>query len=77
MAAQARRAAGTRFCRLGTYQAVFGQQDAAHWPAFAGFSPAVVPRPADWRDGLEVTGYWWPMYWRMTLSGAPPQDAAK
>jgi sterol 3beta-glucosyltransferase len=46
--------------RLGTYQAVFGEQDAAHWPAFAGFSPAVVPRPADWRDGLEVTGYWWP-----------------
>ena len=46
--------------RLGTWQAVFGQQDAARWPAFHGFSPAVVPRPADWRDGLEVTGYWWP-----------------
>ena len=46
--------------RLGTWQAVFGQQDAACWPAFFGFSPAVVPRPADWRDGLEVTGYWWP-----------------
>ncbi|MFZ0044511.1 MAG: hypothetical protein WAL16_01650, partial [Streptosporangiaceae bacterium] len=46
--------------RLGTCQAVFGQQAAARWPAFHGFSPAVVPRPADWRDGLEVTGYWWP-----------------
>ncbi len=46
--------------RLGTWQAVFGQQAAARWPAFHGFSPAVVPRPADWRDGLEVTGYWWP-----------------
>ncbi len=45
---------------LGTWQAVFGQQDAARWPVFHGFSPAVVPRPADWRDGLEVTGYWWP-----------------
>ena len=46
--------------RLGARQAVFGQQDADRWPAFHGFSPAVVPRPADWRDGLEVTGYWWP-----------------
>ena len=46
--------------RLGSWQAVFGQQDAACWPAFHGFSPAVVPRPADWRHGLEVTGYWWP-----------------
>lgn len=45
---------------LGTWQAVFGQQDAALWPVFHGFSPAVVPRPADWRDGLGVTGYWWP-----------------
>ncbi|WP_406206468.1 glycosyltransferase [Kitasatospora sp. NBC_01560] len=25
-----------------------------------GFSPAVVPRPADWRPGLDVVGYWWP-----------------
>ena len=51
--------------RLGSWQAVFGQQAACrwpafHWPAFHGFSPAVVPRPADWRNGLEVTGYWWP-----------------
>ncbi|MEE1824643.1 glycosyltransferase [Streptomyces sp. BE20] len=25
-----------------------------------GFSPVVVPRPADWRPGLAVAGYWWP-----------------
>ncbi|WDF44501.1 glycosyltransferase [Streptomyces sp. T12] len=25
-----------------------------------GFSSLVVPRPHDWRPGLEVTGYWWP-----------------
>ncbi|WP_329575484.1 glycosyltransferase [Kitasatospora sp. NBC_01250] len=25
-----------------------------------GFSPLVVPRPADWPSGAEVTGYWWP-----------------
>ncbi|MFJ6940056.1 glycosyltransferase [Streptomyces sp. NPDC101132] len=25
-----------------------------------GFSPTVVPRPADWPVGHEVCGYWWP-----------------
>ncbi|MFJ9468006.1 glycosyltransferase [Streptomyces caniferus] len=30
------------------------------WPVHHGFSPAVVPRPADWRPGMEVAGYWWP-----------------
>ncbi|MEV6316663.1 glycosyltransferase [Streptomyces sp. NPDC051776] len=30
------------------------------WPVWHGFSPAVVPRPPDWRPGLYVTGYWWP-----------------
>jgi UDP:flavonoid glycosyltransferase YjiC (YdhE family) len=29
-------------------------------PTFHGFSPAVVPRPADWHPSLRVTGYWWP-----------------
>ncbi|WP_203184930.1 glycosyltransferase [Streptomyces pratensis] len=29
-------------------------------PVFHGFSPLVVPRPADWPSGVEVTGYWWP-----------------
>ena len=46
--------------KIGTRAALFGQQHARRWPAFHGFSPAVVPRPADWRDGLEVSGYWWP-----------------
>ncbi|HVT66184.1 MAG TPA: glycosyltransferase [Trebonia sp.] len=36
------------------------RQDAARWPFFYGYSPAVVPRPADWREGIEVPGYWWP-----------------
>ncbi|MFF9765657.1 glycosyltransferase [Streptomyces sp. NPDC014636] len=31
-----------------------------HWPVHHGFSPLVVPRPGDWRAGLEVSGYWWP-----------------
>ncbi|MFF8942011.1 glycosyltransferase [Streptomyces sp. NPDC014864] len=29
-------------------------------PVQHGFSPLVVPRPRDWRPGLEVCGYWWP-----------------
>jgi UDP:flavonoid glycosyltransferase YjiC (YdhE family) len=30
------------------------------WPVLHGFSPLVVPRPRDWRAGLDVCGYWWP-----------------
>ncbi|MFI1356289.1 glycosyltransferase [Streptomyces sp. NPDC020898] len=30
------------------------------WPVHHGFSPLVVPRPRDWRPGLNVSGYWWP-----------------
>jgi UDP:flavonoid glycosyltransferase YjiC (YdhE family) len=47
------------------------RQQAEHWPILHGFSPAVVPRPADWRPGLDVVGYWWPARaagWR------PPAD---
>ena len=29
------------------------------WPVMHGFSRHLVPRPADWRPGLEVVGYWW------------------
>ena len=25
-----------------------------------GISPSVYPRPADWREGVDVVGYWWP-----------------
>jgi sterol 3beta-glucosyltransferase len=57
--------------RLGTREAVFGQQDNEHWPGFCGFSPAVVPRPADWRAGLEVVGYWWP---ERPAGWSPPAD---
>ncbi|MEW1649108.1 glycosyltransferase [Streptomyces sp. NPDC091219] len=30
------------------------------WHVHHGFSPLIVPRPADWRTGLTVAGYWWP-----------------
>jgi sterol 3beta-glucosyltransferase len=46
--------------KVNAREAVMGLMDAAGWLAFHGFSPCVVPRPADWRPGLEVTGYWWP-----------------
>ncbi|MEW1639580.1 glycosyltransferase [Streptomyces sp. NPDC093801] len=29
-------------------------------PVFHGFSPLVVPRPADWPSWVKVAGYWWP-----------------
>jgi UDP:flavonoid glycosyltransferase YjiC (YdhE family) len=34
---------------------------AQDWPILHGFSPAVLPRPPDWRPGLQVVGYWWPV----------------
>lgn len=55
--------------------------DTQRWPAFYGFSETVVSRPADWREGIEVTGYWWPVTlptWRPPdeletfLDGGPP-----
>ena len=30
------------------------------WTIWHGFSRHVVPRPPDWRPGLELSGYWWP-----------------
>jgi sterol 3beta-glucosyltransferase len=34
--------------------------EAECWPVCYGFSPEILPRPADWRPGLHVVGYWWP-----------------
>ncbi|GAB3896779.1 glycosyltransferase [Kibdelosporangium lantanae] len=53
------------FCRrLGVPEldtaATFRQQAAERWPVHHGFSPTLLPRPTDWRPGLEVVGYWWP-----------------
>ncbi|WP_067826887.1 glycosyltransferase [Nocardia inohanensis] len=36
------------------------RRDAAEWLILHGYSPAVSPRPHDWRRGEEVVGYWWP-----------------
>ncbi|GAA3990170.1 glycosyltransferase [Allokutzneria multivorans] len=40
------------------------------WPVLHGFSPSVVPRPSDWRAGMEVTGFWWP---HVDPAWTPPQ----
>ncbi|MEV0532967.1 glycosyltransferase [Kitasatospora sp. NPDC050463] len=45
--------------RLGLPPRSIARARRAH-PVLHGFSPAVVPRPADWRPGLDVAGYWWP-----------------
>lgn len=37
------------------------RRTAAEWPILYGHSPAVSPRPDDWRTGIEVTGFWWPV----------------
>nr|WP_062332693.1 glycosyltransferase [Herbidospora sakaeratensis] len=44
-----------------TPRALHLRRETTRWPVFHGFSPLVVPRPADWRPGLEITGYWWPL----------------
>ncbi|GAA2724251.1 MULTISPECIES: glycosyltransferase [Streptomyces] len=36
------------------------ERERSRWPIWHGFSPTVLPRPADWRPGLHVAGYWWP-----------------
>jgi UDP:flavonoid glycosyltransferase YjiC (YdhE family) len=35
------------------------QRSGANWPILHGYSPIVLPRPADWPANLEVVGYWW------------------
>ena len=50
---------------------VYQTRRANTWPVLYGFSQHVVPRPADWRAGLDVTGYWWPAD---GASWQPPQE---
>ncbi|MDI6097074.1 glycosyltransferase [Actinoplanes sp. NEAU-A12] len=33
---------------------------ATRWPICYGYSPAVVPQPADWPEWNHTVGYWWP-----------------
>jgi UDP:flavonoid glycosyltransferase YjiC (YdhE family) len=43
-----------------TYRQLRRELRNERWPILHGFSRHVVPRPHDWRDGLDVVGYWWP-----------------
>ncbi|AQW53595.1 glycosyltransferase [Streptomyces violaceusniger] len=58
-ALQAGAVAGLR-TRLGLPTATSQPTGADIRPVFHGFSPLVVPRPADWPPQVEVAGYWWP-----------------
>lgn len=42
-----------------------------HTPIFYGFSPQVLPRPADWPDFCYVTGYW---FLETKATWSPPAD---
>lgn len=57
--------------RRGIREALSGQLDGGRWPVCYGFSPAVVPHPADWPDSYQVTGYWWP---QQPVSWRPPAE---
>jgi sterol 3beta-glucosyltransferase len=41
-----------------SYRARIRRQRDQRWPVLHGYSAHVLPRPADWRPGLEVVGYW-------------------
>jgi sterol 3beta-glucosyltransferase len=50
---------------------MYRRQEAARWPFIYGYSPSLVPRPPDWREGIEVAGYWWPQH---PVGWTPPAD---
>jgi sterol 3beta-glucosyltransferase len=43
-----------------TYRALRRELAERRWPILHGWSRHILPRPADWRPGLDVVGYWWP-----------------
>ena len=47
------------------------RQEATRWPFIYGYSHFVVPRPPDWREGIDVAGYWWPAH---PAGWTPPAD---
>lgn len=44
------------------------------WPVLHGYSPSVLPRPADWRPALSVSGFLWPA---VAADWQPPADLAE
>jgi sterol 3beta-glucosyltransferase len=51
--------------------ALYDRMEREQWPIYHAFSPRVVPRPSDWRAGLEVIGYFWP---RHSADWQPPAE---
>ncbi len=43
---------------LGPARNCFAEMIEGGWPTLYGYSPAVVPKPADWGPTVDVTGYW-------------------
>ena len=43
---------------LGPATNCFAEMIEQRWPTLYGFSPTVVPKPADWGAEVDVTGYW-------------------
>ncbi|SDM55064.1 glycosyltransferase [Allokutzneria albata] len=44
-----------------TVAEMFREQAAKDWPVLHGYSPSLLPRPSDWRPGLQVVGNFWPV----------------
>jgi UDP:flavonoid glycosyltransferase YjiC (YdhE family) len=51
----------------------FNQEGTAQYPTLYGFSPTVVPRPPDWGDSINITGYWF----MKDKNWQPPKDLEK
>ena len=45
-----------------TPRTVRRRTEAAGRPVLHGFSEVLLPRPADWRTGLDIVGNWWPWH---------------
>jgi sterol 3beta-glucosyltransferase len=50
---------------------LYRRQEATRWPFIYGYSQFVAPRPPDWREGIDVAGYWWPAH---PAGWTPPAD---
>ena len=61
----------SRACPASASASSTAAKETTRWPFIYGYSPSVVPRPPDWRKGIEVAGYWWP---ENTRPAGHPED---
>ncbi|MFE5741117.1 glycosyltransferase [Streptomyces celluloflavus] len=57
-----------------TPRTVRRRAEAANRPVLYGFSELLVPRPKDWRSGLDIVGNWWPWHAPDTQLPSPIED---